>query len=96
MSDDFGVNESDSCVYFKSNEHSVVIIYLYVDDMLIVGTSIEVMKLTNVFWNSKFDIKDLGEANLIIRVKMKRSEFGISVNQAHMLKKFWENLITLV
>jgi len=74
------VNESDSYVYCKSNEHGVVIICLYVDDMLIFETSIKVIKLTKDFLNSTFDLKDLAEDDLILRVKVKKSESSFSLN----------------
>jgi len=66
------VNKFDPCVYSKFDEHGVAVIYLYVDDMLIIGTSIEMIKLTKDFLNSKFERKDLCEANLILRVKVKK------------------------
>ena len=59
-------NEYNSCVYPKYNEHGIVIICIYVDDMLIFGTSIKVIKPTKDFLNPKFKMKDLGEADLII------------------------------
>lgn len=76
MSYGFVVNESDSCVYSKSGTHGVLSICLYVNDMLIFGTSVDVIKLTKDFLNSKFEIRDLGEADLILGVKVKKYEFG--------------------
>lgn len=72
------VNEFDSYVPSKSDKHGIVIICLYIDDMLIFGTSIDVIKLTKDFQNSKFEMKELGEAHLILRIKMKKSKFGFS------------------
>ena len=69
-------------MYSKSDEHTIIIC-LYVDDMLIFGTSIDMIKLTKNFLNSKFEMKNLGEVDLILGVKMEKSEFGFSLNQAH-------------
>ena len=38
MSHGFKINECDKCVYIKDREHGYVIVCLYVDDMLIVGS----------------------------------------------------------
>ncbi|GKD52139.1 hypothetical protein Tco_1281115, partial [Tanacetum coccineum] len=42
------------------------IIFLYVDDMLIFGTNKVQVDLTKEFLSSKFSIKDMGEANVIL------------------------------
>ena len=38
ISHDFKINECDNCVYVKDTEHGYVIVCLYVDDMLFVGS----------------------------------------------------------
>ena len=38
MSHDFKINECDKCVYVKDTEHGYIILCLYIDDMLIVGS----------------------------------------------------------
>jgi len=64
--------------------------------MLIIGTSIEVIKLTKDFLNSKFEIKDLGEVDLILGVKVKKSKYGFSLNQIHYVENVLRNLIILM
>ena len=60
----FVVNEADKCVYSKfDGKRNGVIICLYVDDMLIFGTSIEQVEMTTEFLSSSFSMKDLGEAD---------------------------------
>ena len=48
-----------------------VVIYLYVDDMLIFGTSLEIVCETKKFLGSKFVMKDLGETEVILGIKIK-------------------------
>ncbi|RVX13556.1 Retrovirus-related Pol polyprotein from transposon TNT 1-94 [Vitis vinifera] len=36
-------NDVDKCIYNKYEDNTCVVIYLYVDDMLIFGTSLEVL-----------------------------------------------------
>jgi hypothetical protein len=47
-----------------------VILCLYVDDILISGTSIDVKS----FLSQNFDMKDLGEAGVILNIKMVKGE----------------------
>jgi hypothetical protein len=61
----FVVNEADTCVYYQFSGGKGVILYLYVDDILIFGTSIDVINDVKSFLSQNFDMKDLGEANVI-------------------------------
>ena len=81
------VNNSDSCVYSKMIESDCVIICLYVDDMLIFGSNLNVVIKTKEFLSSQFEMKDLGEANVILGVKVMRTSNGISLSQAHYVEK---------
>jgi hypothetical protein len=45
----FVVNEADKCVYYRYGGGGGVILWLYVDDILILGTSLDVIKETNTF-----------------------------------------------
>ena len=90
----FQVSEADSCLYTKKDQSGCVILSLYVDDMLIFGTSMEVVNKTKEFLSSKFDMKDMGEAEFILGVKIIRTSKGIALSQSHyvekVLKKFGE------
>ncbi|GKE77071.1 zinc finger, CCHC-type containing protein, partial [Tanacetum coccineum] len=66
------LNQADKCVYSKFDETGKgVIICLYVDDMLIFGTDQE---LTKEFFSSRFSMKDMGEADVILGKHEKTSE----------------------
>lgn len=86
------MNASDSCVYSKMFGLNYVIICLYVDDMLIFGTNINIVIESKLFLSSKFEKKDMGEVNVIPGIKMRITENGFSLCQSHyikrMLKKF--------
>ena len=62
----------DKCVYTKCTEKECVITALYVDDMLIFGTSLSVLHCTKRFLASQFDMKDMGEVKVILGVKITR------------------------
>jgi len=54
-----------------------VIIYLYMDDMFILGNKNYIIKSTKKMLNNKFEIKDLGVANIILEVKSFRISNGL-------------------
>ena len=60
VNNDFKVNSSDTCIYSKLFGATCVIIYLYVDDMLIFGTNIDVINNTKLLLSLHFEMKDLG------------------------------------
>ena len=63
--DGFKINECDKCIYMKNTDKGCVIICLYVDDMLIIGSNIEIIKTTKKMLNSKFNMKDMGVTDVI-------------------------------
>nr|GEY73887.1 zinc finger, CCHC-type [Tanacetum cinerariifolium] len=67
LSSGFSLNQADKCVYSKFDASGKgVIICLYVDNMLIFGTDQDQVNKTKEFLSSKFDIKELGEAEMIL------------------------------
>jgi hypothetical protein len=59
---------------------------LYVDYILIFGTSIDVINDVKSFLSQNFDIKDLGEANVILNIKLIKGENGIILKQSHYVE----------
>jgi hypothetical protein len=49
---------------------------LYVDGILILGTSLVVIKPIKEFLFSNFEIKDLGEADVILNIKLLKEGDG--------------------
>ena len=76
------MNPSDSFVYSKLFGSDCVIICLYFDDMLIFGFNLEVINDTKMFLTTHFEMKDLGEANVILGVKIRITKFGFSLCQS--------------
>ena len=87
MSNGFKINECDKCVYVKSTDDGYVIFCLYVDDMLIMGSNDRMIKSTKIMLNSRFDMKDMGPADVILRIKIKRSPDGLILSQSHYVDK---------
>jgi hypothetical protein len=83
----FSVNEADRCVYYRYGGGSGVILCLYVDDILIFGTSLDVINEVKTFLCQNFDMKDLGEADVILNIKLIKGENGITLSQSHYVEK---------
>jgi len=72
----FVANEADKCVYYRFGGVEGVILYLYVDDILIFGTSLNVIKELNEFLSQCFEMKALGEADVILNIKLVKERNG--------------------
>ena len=80
--------EVEKCVYTKCTEKECVTIVLYVDDMLIFGTSLSVIHSTKRFLASQFDMKDMDETKVILGVKITRLGDSIMLYVKKILKRF--------
>jgi hypothetical protein len=83
----FIVHEVDKCVYYRYGGGEGVILCLYVDDILIFGRSTRVIDEIKSFLSRFFDMKDLGPADVILNIKLIKSEDGITLNQSHYVEK---------
>ena len=92
LSNGFKINESDKCVYVKNSNNNYVIVCLYVDDMLIMGSNSQVIGETKRMLSKNFSMKDMGLADVILGIKILRTPNGIALTQSHyaekVLKKF--------
>ena len=70
----FTRSKVDHCVYFKLIGDHVIYLVLYVDDMLLVGNDKEITPNFKTHLSSKFDMKDLGAANYILGMEIKRDQ----------------------
>ncbi|GJU79206.1 zinc finger, CCHC-type containing protein [Tanacetum coccineum] len=88
LSSDFHLNQSDKCVYRKFDDSCKgVIMYLYVDDMLIFGTDQNQVDKTKKFLSSRYSMKDMGEVAVTLGIKIKRENKEIVITQSHYIEK---------
>ncbi|GKD50888.1 zinc finger, CCHC-type containing protein, partial [Tanacetum coccineum] len=88
LSSGFHLNQSDKCVYSKFDDSGKgVIICLYVYDMLIFSTDQNQVDKTKKFLSSRFSMKDIREADVILGIKIKRENKGIVITQSYYIKK---------
>ena len=55
-------------LYTKVVEENIVVICLYVDGMLIIGTDLEIEKSAKKFLSAQLIMKDLGTADVILKI----------------------------
>ncbi|KAL4032876.1 hypothetical protein IC575_005959 [Cucumis melo] len=55
--------------------------------MLIFGTNMELITETKLFLSSHFEMKDLGEADVILGVKIRKNKTSLSLCQSHYVEK---------
>nr|GEW43022.1 zinc finger, CCHC-type [Tanacetum cinerariifolium] len=73
LSSGFHLKQSDKCVYSNfDNFNEGVIICLYVDDKLIFKTDQNHVDKTKKFLSSRFSMKDMGEVDVILGIKIKQ------------------------
>ena len=85
--------EYDCCVYVRRlDDSSFIFLLLYVDDMLIAVKSIVEVNKLKVLLSREFDMKDLGAANKIIGMEIRRNKDTkrLWLSQADYVKKVLE------
>ncbi|GJU40073.1 retrotransposon protein, putative, ty1-copia subclass [Tanacetum coccineum] len=70
----FAQNLDDSCVYQKASRSNVTFLILYVDDIIIMGNHIPSLQSVKSYLGKCFAMKDLGEAVLILGIKIYRDK----------------------
>ncbi|KAL0396345.1 UNVERIFIED_CONTAM: Retrovirus-related Pol polyprotein from transposon TNT 1-94 [Sesamum calycinum] len=88
----FTMIEEDHCVYVKRSVKNFLILSLYVDDILLVGNNMEMIVATQKWLSSTFEMKDMGEAEYILGVKIHRdrSKKLLSLSQETYIKRIIE------
>jgi hypothetical protein len=65
-------SKADHYIYSKEEGGCFIYVALYVDDMLLIGNNMDTIKEVKKKLSSKFDMKDLGAANFILGMEIKR------------------------
>ena len=85
----FEKSPDEPCVYKKIQGIVVVFLVLYVDDILLIGNSVKVLSDVKGYLKKQFDMKDLGEANYILGIKLLRDRKNkvLALSQASYIDK---------
>ena len=87
LSHGFIHNNVDKCIDSKFTESFGAIICLYVDDLLIFGTNMQGISDTKKYLTSHFKMKDLGEVDTILGIKVKKHSKAYLLCQSHFIEK---------
>ena len=89
---DFKMIDEDHCVYVKRTCGKFAILSLYVDDILIAGSDKEYLMDIKRWLSTHFDMQDMGEANYILGVNIKRdrSKKILALSQENYIQKILE------
>ena len=89
LKDRFTMMEEDHCMYIKRSNNYFIIISLYVDDILIAGNDKKLIDVTKKWLSSNFEMKDIGEANYVLGIKILRdhSKRLLCLSQETYIKK---------
>jgi len=66
------------------------------DDMLIFGTNVSVVNETKRLLSSLFEMQDLGEADVILGIKLSKTKSGFSLCRSHYIEKMLKDLILVM
>ncbi len=88
----YSQNQADHCVYCKRVGESVMILALYVDDLILISDSKELIQAEKKALSQQFEIKDLGPAHFIlgIQIRRDRAKRQMFLSQSTYLKKVLE------
>ncbi|KAK4411815.1 Retrovirus-related Pol polyprotein from transposon RE1 [Sesamum angolense] len=77
----FRQSANDHCLFTLSSAHGFLALLVYVDDVLITGTSDTLIQNVKSYLDRLFTIKDLGFVKYFLGLEVARSTDGLSVSQ---------------
>ncbi|RVW97650.1 Retrovirus-related Pol polyprotein from transposon TNT 1-94 [Vitis vinifera] len=88
------MNKFDQCVYMKVNGSKYIFMVLYIDDILLASSDVNLLNDTKRIFSANFNMKNLGEAYFVLGIEIYRDRsrnlLGLShrayIN--HVLKRF--------
>ena len=83
-------------MYKRHRNKVVMFLVLYVDDILLIGNDVRAMSSVKIWLPSQFDMKDLGEANFILEIKLWRYQKNrmLGLSQVECIDKVLERFST--
>ncbi|CAI7888954.1 unnamed protein product [Closterium sp. NIES-53] len=90
---DFGFEKSecDLALYHLVRDEGRLSLYLYVDDILLMSSSMVLLDEVKSLLSSSFHMKDLGEAKYYLGVQIERDESGILTHQERYILNMLES-----
>lgn len=79
VSHEFRYNYVDKCAYYKFTDGYAMIIFLFIDDLLIFSTNQKGIFETKIYLISNFKMKDFCEIDIILDIKVKNQSGGLCI-----------------
>ena len=79
----FVPNNADTCFYIKRSGSSYLYLSLYVDDILIAGDQLEAVNEIKQWLKSRFEMKDMGEAEYVLGIEITRDHPNRLLSLSH-------------
>jgi hypothetical protein len=70
---EFKENVKDNCVYAKFKNGKYKFLILYVDDILLASSDVNLLMETKKFLSSNFDMKNLGDVSFVLEIEIHRN-----------------------
>ena len=86
----FTQSENDPCIYYKNTEGEMFYLGVYVDDIILAGKTETKLNEVKSDLSRKFDIKDLGELNYFLGVKIDQQDNSVWIGQPAYTKNLLE------
>ena len=77
----------DNCLFVKNIGDEIYLISLYVDDILVAGSNLKEVERIKRQFTERYEMKDLGELNFYLGMKITRSEEFIKLDQEKYIRE---------
>jgi hypothetical protein len=80
----------DNCLFVKQSGGNMYLISLYVDDILVAGSNLEEVENIKRQFTKRYEMKDLGELNYYLGMKITRTQNAIKLDQSGYVRDILE------
>ncbi|KAK6144629.1 hypothetical protein DH2020_021449 [Rehmannia glutinosa] len=81
--------KSDTSLFFKNDTSGMVFLLIYVDDIILTGTTLDAIQSVAASLHSQFALKDLGDLSFFLGIQATRTNNGLLLSQ----KRYITNLL---
>jgi hypothetical protein len=81
---------ADNCLFVRRSGGNIYLISLYVDDILVAGSDLDEVKRIKRQFTEHYEMKDLGELNYYLGMKVTRSREHIKLDQSGYIREILE------
>ena len=75
----------DPCIFVRKTKFTTLLVLIWVDDLIVSGSDLNVVNSFKVKFGSTFKIKDLGVLHWFLGIQFKISKYVISMNQSQYI-----------